>query len=363
MHIKNLCLRNFRSYKNIYLELNPNTNVFIGENAQGKTNILESIYYCSVGKSHRTNKDKELINWDSNESYVKLGVARKRLDKNIEIKVLKNGKKLITVNSIKLKKISELMGNLNVVMFSPDDLRIIKESPSNRRKFLDIELCKINNIYYHSLVQYNKILNERNYLLKRIDNKNILMLDVYDKQLSKYGAFIVKTRKKYLDKLNFIGKNIHKGITNESEVINFKYLCNVEDINLAEDELLSKLAKNRKKDIERFTTNIGPHRDDFFVTINDIDTRTFGSQGQQRTSVLTLKFASLEIIKETIGEYPVLLLDDVLSELDSNRQKYVLKSIKNIQTIITCTGMEEIEKYINKDSQVYLVTKGNIKRV
>ncbi|EPY2307428.1 DNA replication/repair protein RecF [Clostridium botulinum] len=364
MYIKNVHLINFRNYDDMYLELSPNTNIFVGNNAQGKTNILESIYYSSIGKSHRTNKDKDLIKWDKNNTYLRTYVSRERLDKTIDINIFKNGKKAITVNKIKIKKISELMGNLNVVMFSPEDLRIIKDSPGNRRKFLDIELCKINNVYYHDLVQYNKILSERNTALKNWNNKINDIIDIYDEQLSKYGAFIIKERNKYLDKLNIIGKNIHKKITNDLEDINFRYLTNIKDFDNAEKELLIVLKKNRKKDLERNSTSIGPHRDDFEVSINNIDTRIFGSQGQQRTAVLTLKFASLEIIKNIIGEYPVLLLDDVLSELDSNRQKFVLNSIDKIQTIITCTGIEEIDKYLDKkQSQLYLVNNGKIKRI
>ncbi|AKA71246.1 DNA replication/repair protein RecF [Clostridium scatologenes] len=363
MYIKYLQLINFRNYKELNIELNKNINVFIGNNAQGKTNILESIYYCSIGKSPRTNKDKELINWNGKEAYINLYVSKDRIDKKIEIKIFKEGKKGVNVNSIKVNKISDLMGVFNVVMFSPEDLKIVKESPSHRRKFLDIELCKLSKKYYFNLVQYNKVLNERNVVLRKWDKKNLDMLQVYDEQLSKYGAYIVKTRNHYVKKLTEKGIIIHRNITSGSENIEFNYITSVKSIDNSEEEILNLLENNRLKDFEKRITSFGPHRDDFSIKINGVDTRSYGSQGQQRTSVLTIKFASLEIIKETIGEYPVLLLDDVLSELDSNRQKYILNSISDIQTFITCTGIEDIKNNLKKDSQLFVVEKGFVNRI
>ena len=355
MFIKNLSLMNFRNYNELNIELNSGVNIFIGDNAQGKTNIIESIYYCSLGKSHRTSKDKELINWNKQDAYIRIFIGKQRLDKKIEIKIFKDGKKGIKINSIKIHKISELIGVFNVVIFSPEDLKIVKDSPSYRRRFLDIELSKIDNKYYYNLVQYNKVLDEKNALLKRYSEKMTDIMDVYDEQLSSFGTFLIKERFKYIEKLNLKGKNIHKQITSEKENIEFKYLTSIVDWSNVKQDLKIKLLKSRSKDIERRTTSIGPHRDDFSITINNIDTRSFGSQGQQRTSVLTIKFSSLEIIKDEIGEYPVLLLDDVLSELDLSRQKYILNSIKNVQTIITCTDAYNIKKYLDKDIKVFRV--------
>lgn len=363
MYVKYLQLINFRNYEQLSIDLNKNINVFMGNNAQGKTNILESIYYCSIGKSPRTNKDKELISWNGKEAYVKIYVVKDRLDKKIEIKIFKEGKKGININSIKINKMSELMGTFNVVMFSPEDLKIVKESPSFRRRLLDIELCKLSKRYYHNLVQYNKILDERNVILKKWNEQNSDMLQVYDEQLSKYGGSIVKSREQYVKKLSEKGKTIHSDITSGSENIEFKYITPVKNIDKAEDELLELMISNRKKDFEKRVTSVGPHRDDFDIKINGIDTRVFGSQGQQRTSVLTIKFASLEIIKETTGEYPVLLLDDVLSELDANRQKYILSSINNIQTFITCTGIGDIKSHLKDEAQLFLVKDGFVSKV
>lgn len=363
MDVKYLQLINYRNYKELNIELSKSVNVFIGDNAQGKTNILESIYYCSIGKSPRTSKDKELINWNGEEAYIKLYVAKERLDKKIEIKIFKEGKKGINVNSIKVNKISELIGVLNVVIFSPEDLKIVKESPSFRRKFLDIELCKLSKKYYFNLVQYNKSLNERNIILKKYNEKQEYMLEVYDEQLSKYGGAIVKARDKYIKSLNDKGKSIHSDITSKAENIDFNYITSVKNVDNAEHELLDMLKINRIKDFEKRATSIGPHRDDFNIKINGIDAKVFGSQGQQRTSVLTIKFASLEIVKEVTGEYPVLLLDDVLSELDANRQKFILNSINNIQTFITCTGIGDIEKYLKNEAQLFKVKNGTVEIV
>lgn len=360
MYIKNLQLINFRNYNELNISLNSGVNVFIGDNAQGKTNVLEAIYYSSIAKSHRTNKDKELINWNKDEAYVKAYISKERLDKNIEIKIFKDGKKGIRINSIKINKIQELIGVFNVVLFSPEDLKIVKESPSYRRKFIDIELCKLNSKYYYSLVQYNKVLNERNSLLKKWNENIESIIDIYDSQLSRFGSFIIKERLKYLNLLNEKGKAIHKEITSSIEDISFKYITSIKDFDNIEKDLNELLKKNLKGDMEKRTTSHGPHRDDFLISINGIDTRSYGSQGQQRTSVLTIKFSSLEIIKEQTGEYPVLLLDDVLSELDLSRQKYILNSINNVQTIVTCTGIENIKNYISENAKIFTVHGGNI---
>lgn len=362
MHVKYLQLLNFRNYEGLNIELNKGVNIFIGDNAQGKTNVLESIYYCSLAKSHRTSKDKELINWNYSDAYIKAYISKDRLDKSIEIKIFKDGKKGIRINSIKINKIQELIGIFNVVLFSPEDLKIVKESPSHRRKFLDIELCKLNSKYYYCLVQYNKVLNERNTLLKKWNDNMRDMIDIYDTQLSRFGSYIIKERLNYIKLINDKGRIIHKEITSRTEEICFKYISTLKSLENIEEELNNLLKKSLKSDIEKRTTTHGPHRDDFSISINDIDTRNFGSQGQQRTSVLTIKFSSLEIIKDQTGEYPVLLLDDVLSELDLNRQKYILNSINNIQTIVTCTGIENIKNYLDEDAKIFEVENGKIKR-
>jgi DNA replication and repair protein RecF len=352
-------LLDYRNYRNITINLGRNVNVFMGDNAQGKTNVLEAMYYCGFGKSHRTNRDKELVNWDTEKAFISLSVGKERIDKRIDVNIFKDGKKAIKVNSIKINKIGELVGIFNVVMFSPEDLKIVKESPGIRRKFIDMELSQLNKKYYYSLVQYNKILNERNTVLKQ-RNVDLSMLDIYDLQLSEFAEYIVKERIKYIDKLNEHGKVVHGEITSGKENIEFKYISSIKDLTNIKQSFLLGLEKNRNKDIEKRITSVGPHRDDFLILINDIDAKSYGSQGQQRTAVLTMKFASLRIIKELTGEYPVLLLDDVLSELDFNRKRYILTSIGQIQTVITCTGIEDLTGYLDEKAKVFKVKDGII---
>lgn len=359
MFIKRLQMLNYRNYNVLDINLGPNVNVFMGDNAQGKTNILEGIYYCAFARSHRTSKDRELIKWNADNALLSVTVGRERLDKRIDISILKDGKKAIQINKIKIKKIGELFGNFNVVMFSPEDLKIIKDSPSIRRKFIDMELCQLQPKYYYNLVQYNKVLNERNSLL-RTRNINKDILDVYDMQLVEFGYNIIMERLEYIKKLNKYSAQIHSDITSGKEQIEFKYISTIKDLENIKENFYSILEKNRARDIERGITSVGPHRDDFMVLINDIDTKSYGSQGQQRTAVLTIKFSSLKIIKELTGEHPVLLLDDVLSELDFSRKRYILSTIGDIQTIITCTGIEDLYEYLDDKSKVFKVKDGEI---
>ncbi|MCM1992361.1 DNA replication/repair protein RecF [Oceanirhabdus seepicola] len=359
MYIEYLKLINYRNYEMLDLKLTKEANIFIGDNAQGKTNILESIYLASLGKSHRTKRDKELIMWNSEAAYIQIYVCKERLNKKIDMKIFKHGAKGLNINSIKVNKLSELIGALNVVMFSPEDLKIVKESPVYRRKFLDIELCKLSKAYLHNLTQYKKALGERNAALKKINNKELL--DIYDMTLASFGIKIIKDRIEYIKNLNLYGKKMHKDITQNREVIEFRYISPLNEI--TEEELYKLFVKNRERDMFNKSTNVGPHRDDFEIIINEMDTRIYGSQGQQRTAVLTIKFASLKVIKHITGEYPVLLLDDVLSELDSNRQRYILNSIKDVQTFITCTGISDIREHISGETKVFLVNKGHIDEI
>lgn len=359
MFIKRLQMLNYRNYNVLDISLGPHVNVFMGDNAQGKTNILEGIYYCAFARSHRTSKDRELINWNADNALLSVSVGRERFDKRIDISILKDGKKAIQINKIKIKKIGELFGNFNVVMFSPEDLKIIKDSPGVRRKFIDMELCQLNPKYYYNLVQYNKVLNERNSILRnRNINKDIL--EVYDMQLVEFGYNIIMERLEYIKKLNKYSEKIHSDITSGKEKIEFRYTSTIKDLENIKDNFYALLEKNRVRDSERGITSVGPHRDDFIVLINDIDTKSYGSQGQQRTAVLTIKFASLKIIKELTGEHPVLLLDDVLSELDFSRKRYILSTIGDIQTIITCTGIEDLYEYLDDKSKVFKVKDGEI---
>lgn len=361
MNLEKINLVNFRNYDNLNIDFSSNINMFIGNNGEGKTNILESIYLLSYGKSHRTRKDKELISWNQDFSYIGSHFNTNRLHKFIEFKIFKNGGKAININKIKVSSISDLIGVVNVVLFSPEDLKIVKESPNIRRKFLDIEISKLRKSYYNNLVDYNKVLNEKNNLIKFNKNIDLKLVDIYDYELAKLSFCIINNRLWYINNLNVFGKEIHKNITNTKEQINFIYENNNYE-NISVEKLYDKIVRNRNLDFTKGFSTIGPHRDDFEININGFDAKKFASQGQQRTAVLTIKFASIEIIKSVIGEYPILLLDDVLSELDSNRQNFILKSINNIQTIITSTDVGQLNNSLN-NINLFLVKNANIKKL
>lgn len=355
MIIKSIELDHFRNYENLDLDFDYGTNILYGDNAQGKTNILEAICVSGTTRSHKGSKDKEMIRFGEEESHIKTIVHKNNMDYQIDVHMKKNKTKGIAVNKVPLKKASELFGILNIVFFSPEDLNIIKNGPFERRRFLDSELCQLDKIYLSDLAKYNKILNQRNKLLKdmvyRPDLKETL--PIWDEQLLDYGKRIIKRRKTFIDELNEIVYEIHKQISGEKEELILKYEPNIDDA-FFQDEL----NRAKERDLRYCQTSVGPHRDDMLFSVSDIDIRKYGSQGQQRTSALSLKLAEIELVKKSIGDTPVLLLDDVLSELDSNRQNYLLNSIHDIQTIITCTGLDEFIKNRFKIDKIFNVVEG-----
>lgn len=357
MFIKSIDLEDYRNYEHLHIDLKKGVNIFYGENAVGKTNILESIYLCGVTKSHRGSKDKEIIKFDKEESHIRLLFSKNEIDYQIDMHLRKDKSKGIAVNGVKLKKAAELLGILNIILFSPEDLSIIKNGPSDRRKFVDTELCQLDKVYLYNLTNYNKIINQRNNLLKDIAFHPELKetLDVWDSQLISLGQKIIERRRRFVEELNEIIYKIHKNLTGDKEELVIKYQPNVDIENFE-----SKLQINREKDIKYKLTSVGPHRDDFDFFINYNDAKKYGSQGQQRTVALSLKLAEIELIKNTTGNTPILLLDDVLSELDSNRQNYLLNSIGDIQTIITCTGLDEFVDSRIKMDTVYRVSNNNL---
>ena len=361
MHIQSLELNNYRNYKSLDIDFERGTNILYGNNAQGKTNILESIYVASTTKSHRGSKDREIINFDSDEAHIKLTVIKNDVPTRIDIHLKKNKSKGIAINGIPIRKASELFGVLNVVFFSPEDLNIIKNGPAERRRFIDLELCQLDKIYVHNLVNYNKIVNQRNKLLKDLgfyyDKDLVSTLDVWDTQLADYGAKIITRRNQFIDEINEIIYGIHRNITNGKEELIIRYEPNITGNNIYEE-----LVRSRDKDLKLKTTSVGPHRDDISFFNKNIDIRKFGSQGQQRTAALSLKLSEIELVKSLIKDTPVLLLDDVLSELDSNRQRHLLGNLYNVQTIITCTGLDEfVENRFNIDN-IYRVVEGTVER-
>lgn len=347
MIVKKLELENFRNYKDLDLELDPGKNILYGNNAQGKTNILEAIYICSTTKSHRSNKDIELIKFDERESHIKIFLDKKDKEYRIDVHLRKNKTKGIAVNGIPIKRASELFGIFNVIFFAPEDLNIIKNGPSERRRFMDLELCQLDKIYVHNLINYNKVLNQRNRLLKDISFNPKLeeTLDVWDEQLVLYGKEIIKKREEFIQEISKIIKPIHEDLTNKEETIKIDYHKNTEAKHFEKN-----LKRNRSNDLKYKSTSVGPHRDDILFFNKDINIRTYGSQGQKRTMALSLKLAEIELVKKVINDTPVLLLDDVLSELDSDRQNHLLDRLNDIQTIITCTGLDEfVENSFNID--------------
>lgn len=356
MYIKNIKLQNFRNYIKQEITLEKGINLFYGNNAQGKTNVIESIFLCSIGKSFRAKKDKELINFEKNNLFLEINYEKK--DRTGKIKYLiQNDNKEIFVNDIKLKKLSELLGNINIVLFSPEDINIIKDGPDKRRRFLNILISQLRPNYVYVYNLYQKTLEQKNTYLKKItiDRKDDDLLNIYDEKLAEYAEVINKYRNEFINKLKEKIENIHKNVTEEKETLKIKYISDCYE----KEKYLLALKSNREKDIERGFTSCGVHRDDIYFFINGKKVDVFGSQGQQRTTILTLKLAELEVIKDEIGESPVLLLDDFMSELDNNRKMNFLKNIKNTQIIITCTDEINIENInINK----FIVNNGQVLR-
>lgn len=355
MYIKRIYLENFRNYISQKIELNENINVFYGNNAQGKTNILEALYYSSIGRSFRTYKDSELIKLNQVSSKIKVEYRKNGRDNEIEIILDKNNKKIIKLNKIKINKNSELIGNINTVIFSPDDVIILKQGPSLRRKFLDILISQLRPKYLHELSEYNKILEQRNIILK---NKQMDILDTWDEQLAIYTEKIYNFRNEYIKKIQEKLINIHPEITNNKEVMKIEYKTDFED----KEKFKSLLEKNLKLDIIKGYTSVGAHREDFNIYINDKLLYTYGSQGQHRTAILALKIAEMNIIKDEIGENPILLLDDVTSELDMERVSLIFDYIKDYQVLITCTEIETVLKYecLTKNVKLYNINNGII---
>lgn len=367
MFIKNLKLRDFRNYKRLDLDFSKRFNIIYGDNGQGKTNILEAIFLCASGRSHRTSKDSELINIGNGSFFITLDLNREDLDKIIEFSYSKEEKKKVKINEIPVKKIGDLIGNLNTVLFSPEDLLIIKEGPSERRRFIDITISQLKPSYFFDLQQYIKVLSQRNNLLKELQNKRSLIdtLDVWDSNLLMLGSRIIKVRHEFLKKLNLKARENHSKLTNGKEVLSLKYspsfrIENLENINDIEKGFEKILANSRERDIARMTTHYGPQRDDFELFLNELNLKLYGSQGQQRTAILSMKLSEIDIMKESTGKYPILLLDDVMSELDINRQEYLMNNLENVQTLITCTDKDFFDRKINGEIKFIKIKNGSI---
>ena len=357
MKIESIKLENFRNYQELQLSLDGGTNLFYGDNAQGKTNILESVYLCGTTKSHRGSKDREMILFGQDEAHIRMNLSKNGILYRIDMHLKKNKAKGIAINGIPIHKASELLGLGNFVFFSPEDLNIIKNGPSERRRFMDMELCQLNRVYLYNLMNYNKILMQRNKLLKDIwmHPEYEDTLEIWDMQMIQYGSQVIRARKEFTDQLNEIIFDIHKKLSGGREELLVVY-----ENNVSEQEFEDSIRKNREKDIRLKISHTGPHRDDLSFMIRDVDIRRFGSQGQQRTTALSLKLAEIELVKKKSRDLPVLLLDDVLSELDGNRQHYLLDSISGVQTLITCTGIDDFVENNFQIDRLFYVEDGKV---
>lgn len=352
MYITEVSLQNFRNLAQLKIEPSEGINVIYGSNAQGKTNFLESLYFCAMGRSLRGKSDQQLIRFEEEESHIRMLVQRKQRYDRIDVHLKKDEKKGIAVNGLPVRKLGDLFGTLYAVIFSPEDLSLVKDGPGERRRFLDMELCQLSKVYYYDLQQYYRILKQRNNLLKEIQKKPQLQetLFVWDDQLAEYGERIIAARKRFLIRLDEIAAEKLSQLTGGRDHLQTIYKPNCEEGMLAE-----KLRKNIDRDIYFGSTQSGPHKDDILFSIDGREVKVYGSQGQQRTTALAARLAEIDLIREETGEEPVLLLDDVFSELDENRQKFLLQSIEGLQAFVTCTGIEDsVRKYISKDNLFYV---------
>lgn len=357
MIIKSIELADYRNYEELTMEFDKGTTILFGDNAQGKTNILEAVYLAATTKSHKGSKDKEIIRFGMEEAHIRTYLEKEGVETRVDMHLRKAGSKGIAIDGQKIKRAADLLGLCNVVFFSPEDLGIIKNGPSERRRFVDMELCQLDNVYLYNLNNYNKIVNQRNKLLKDMYMSPGLKetLSVWDMQLVAYGCKIIERRKLFIKQLNDMIYEIHKRLSGGKEELVIKY-----EPDTSVEDFENKLFINMERDMKLKMTSVGPHRDDFAFMINGVDARKYGSQGQQRTAALSLKMAEIELVKKITNDTPVLLLDDVLSELDSSRQQLLLSVMGDIQTIITCTGLEEFVNNRFEINRVYKVTEGRV---
>ena len=370
MIIENISLRSYRNYESLDLAFSPRLNVFLGENAQGKTNLLESIYVLSFARSHRSNNEKEMIQWE--QEFARLEGKIQKMNGSLDLTmIISNKGKKTKVNGLEQTKLSHYIGHLNVILFAPEDLLLVKGAPQNRRRFLDMEIGQINANYLFNLSKYQTVLKQRNQYLKKIafsDKKDLVYLEVLSEQLSEAGSSVLFHRLQFIQKLEEWANTIHQKITHGKEVLKIRYKCQLDVTSeMSEKELfdilLEELKNSTNKDLKLLTTSVGPHRDDLLFFVNDKNVQNFGSQGQQRTTALSLKLAEIELINDEIGEYPILLLDDVLSELDDDRQVHLMEYIETkLQTFLTTTSLTHLENKLSITPEIFYISQGVVER-
>lgn len=370
MQLNDLQLRNFRNYQDLSLTFDKNITIFLGENAQGKTNVLESIYVLAMTRSHRTNNEQELIAFDSDQAYLKGTLQKRNNQVPLEITLTKKGRKT-KVNHIEQKKLSSYVGQMNVILFAPEDLSLVKGSPQVRRKFLDMEIGQIDPIYLYDLVQYQGVLKQRNqYLKQTAGEKKVdpVYLEILDEQLVSFGAKVLFARQRFVNRLEHWANALHQKISQNKETLTLHYVSSVPfeetaEVATIQAAFLEKLKQSRDKERFRMSTQVGPHRDDLSFAINGKEVQTYGSQGQQRTTALSVKLAEIDLMKAETGEYPILLLDDVMSELDDSRQLHLLETIEDkVQTFLTTTTLEHVKNKMTVEPAIYYVSQGRISK-
>ncbi|MBQ7785589.1 MAG: DNA replication/repair protein RecF [Clostridia bacterium] len=364
MRVKSLVLKNFRNYEQAVIEPDSGVTVFTGENAQGKTNILEALHLCCLGRSHRTPRDEELIRWGSADARVQIQTAQQDGTHEVTILLSKNGKKKKTVRigSRQADRIGELFGHVCGVLFSPEDLSIVKDGPGERRRFLDMQLSQLRPSYFYALQRAVRTLNQRNALLKEIARNSSLIatLDMWDEQLAVIGAEIARNRREAIDMLSVEAAKAHASLTGGREDLRLWYISQTREGQDTAENLLARMRAARQEDLRRMTTTVGIHRDDMGVTINGKEARNFASQGQQRSAVLSLKLAQLEMAAKETGEAPILMLDDVMSELDPGRRRQLIERIDRVQTFVTCTDVSDLAGA--RQGVLYRVENGRLTR-
>lgn len=369
MIIKRLRLRNFRNYEAVDCSFEPGLNLIVGENAQGKTNILEAVYSACTGRSFRTRDDNDMIKFQNDFSKINLEFFESNRDMSLDITLLKNKSKEIRFNRIPIRTYGELIGKAMVIVFSPDDLRLVKEGPQERRRFMDREISSLSPIYYEALLRYHKVLKQRNKLLKTIRYNTQLKetLEHWDNQLCSAGYEIIKGRLWFVDQISSISKELHSDISDGRETLAVQYMSFRSDIHdipcgTIAESMKSKLSLAVESDILRGTTSVGPHRDDFVLKINNMDLKDYGSQGQHRSAALALKLSGIEMIRREVGRLPVVLLDDVMSELDTIRQNALLISLSDAQILMTATDTANLDKVLVDKANKYIVKNGYLLR-
>ncbi|BDD43578.1 DNA replication/repair protein RecF [Streptococcus ruminantium] len=360
MWLETLQLKHFRNYNQLDIEFHQGLNIFLGENAQGKTNIIESIYFLALTRSHRTRADKDLLQFQEKELSIHGLLHRTSGSIPLDINLTERGR-VTKINHLKQAKLSNYIGQMNVVLFAPEDLQLIKGAPALRRKFIDVELGQIKPLYLSDLSNYHHVLKQRNSYLKAAEKIDMDFLSVLDHQLADYGSRVIQHRLDFLKKLEKFGNEKVRDISNHKEKLTIDYRSSIsftEPVNLV-DKFLTELEKSRKRDLFKKNTGVGPHRDDIVFFINDMNAH-YGSQGQHRSLVLSLKLAEIELMREVTREYPILLLDDVMSELDNSRQLKLLETITDtIQTFITTTSLDHLQQ-LPDSLKIFRVNNGKI---